>query len=780
VKHFSLKNVGTQIGLVVLLVIVLAVVGVVQEGGFVGKAPFRADGIPLDSEFNLIIPPPSAPAPAPASVAATPAATAPVTAPASATTGGTAAVGGAPVTLTSQQLADALGAAVHQQAQAQTATGANGIQLVNVPGAGRLPTSELSRYVTTNPDGTTTVTGSYSKGVWTGSDNVQRRYSSSGTSFVTGGGEVHVWAAGEGDGSGSFIQSGYTANIGEYGDVTNLREHGDYLILTYKEGVTQVNDQVMPTAVYNDISGSLGSVTVTGDQIGDTNTWKTTVTPDSVEGAPTPQSTTYYTSNLGDGHSAKLTIEQGETTGDLVVTHSDDGSLFSPTETTFSGVTPTIGNDDSITFTSDGTTFFISADGTTAKAFTGSDIDNVGISTDSLKDGTITTYAKDEVREESFDSNGKRTDLEINYKNGYAQWDSDTVSGANPGHNIYRYNQRGEIVSSFTDYNEDGVRDNNEPIYVPRRDGGYDKYGEGKEPTYDENGHPIEKELADGAEPDVSEEQMEKENPELDSERDWNDVLRGKSALGTVGNILAHYEPMHALSGLLFGDELIGEWRETIDKFFASAYLGIDYWTSEICSAEFDVIGGEVAAIETASGIYQFIGTIQGERSEPVPLLCDVNNTCAKGICRRDGLCVDSNNQTFDEYFYKITYGVAAPDDEDFTPYLDESGAISFNIVVSGKEKSASLWTDFVDIDGGDGKNDVVVKYSPYLYTKVCLIFGKKPEGRNGEISEVCNKLSTSQKSFVNYKNNQGSSPAPGSGPGSSSGGPAVYCPTCW
>ncbi len=226
----------------------------------------------------------------------------------------------------------------------------------------------------------------------------------------------------------------------------------------------------------------------------------------------------------------------------------------------------------------------------------------------------------------------------------------------------------------------------------------------------------------------------------------WN----GLSKAARVGQYASIYRPYHELSSLLFGREFMSGWRETMDQAFASAYLGVEYWESAVCQGEFGVVGGSVAAIERSGGLVQFIGNIQAERSPPVPLLCSQGGSCAKGSCRtKDNVCI-LNGQPVQEFFYKISYGVTAPDDEKLTPFADETGAVSFNVVVTGPEKSVPILPAFVEVQNGEVSKDTIVKYSPRLYTKACVVFGKKAVGRGGEVTEICADIVEGTGSFEN------------------------------
>lgn len=334
------------------------------------------------------------------------------------------------------------------------------------------------------------------------------------------------------------------------------------------------------------------------------------------------------------------------------------------------------------------------------------------------------------------------------------------------------------LPSTIKDFGANAVRFIDGEVWINERAVGWQKAKE-RFPNLESQIEEIEGrnedalEAADG-ELDNIEESREEANRRTAEERaqQTREASQLPSAVRAFFTFLGQYKPYDEVSNLLIGEEHMSEWRTTVDQFFYNEVLGgTDYWTSEICRNEFDVVGDSVALLELPGGIFQFIGTIQAERSEPVPMLCNATGQCPKGTCRAaDNLCVQGNT-IIQEHFYKITYGVRAPDDDALTPQIDEEGAVSFNIVVSGPEKTSSLFTGFINLNNGDSKRDVIVKYSPTLYNQVCLIFGKKAVNRNGDdIDKICQPIAQSGGSFDNFVNTG----QPGGG-----GGP-TFCAECW
>lgn len=426
-------------------------------------------------------------------------------------------------------------------------------------------------------------------------------------------------------------------------------------------------------------------------------------------------------------------------------------------------------------------------------------------------------------RKEVFDyDDGELEDIDIYYTNGDVTTWGDNTFGAYSDRSTRRYDAKGNIVSIdyfqgafekrpepgtpqnsymrvdavLFDANGDGVTNEADiPVLAQREDvkgripGGQDAL------TFlsdvfkgaDSNGdHIIDNAgVADTDEPQGiieltsgrgvkvhTEEAAEKAGGELgdaQSTIEFDRFINGQSAAVDIGNKLADYRSRQGISNLLFGKAFLNDWREKLDRNFAKAYLGSEYWASEICANEFDVVGDSVAGIETAGGVFQFIGVAQGERAGGVPLLCDDTGKCRAGTCReRDNVCLDSAGDLIMQNFYKITYSVRAPADVGLTPYDDEEGAISFNIIVKGKQKTASLFTEFVNLKNGESSASKapvpspILHYSPIVYDEVCLVFGKKPLDRKGNhVNLRCNPIVASGGSFDNFRNNRDRNGAP-------------------
>ncbi|RLE42786.1 hypothetical protein DRJ16_04430 [Candidatus Woesearchaeota archaeon] len=199
------------------------------------------------------------------------------------------------------------------------------------------------------------------------------------------------------------------------------------------------------------------------------------------------------------------------------------------------------------------------------------------------------------------------------------------------------------------------------------------------------------------------------------------------------------------------------EWREAIDKGFAKACLGEEYWKSEICDAHLERLNKQTLVIESPAGEVQFVAHVEAERSSPMPkeCPCKADEECIGGICYKDG-------QPLVKYFYKITYGVRAPSDIGLTPEIDEKGAISFTLKLEGEVSKYVYVIEgtqkpyYFHLKPGKEKSAVgdeaLLFFSTRKYDKICILFGKKPVGKQGKISFLCNKIAESQRSYENWR----------------------------
>ena len=185
--------------------------------------------------------------------------------------------------------------------------------------------------------------------------------------------------------------------------------------------------------------------------------------------------------------------------------------------------------------------------------------------------------------------------------------------------------------------------------------------------------------------------------------------------------------------------------------------------------------------VRTRTGTYQFVGSIQAERSPTkTTVLCERNQdpeSDEEWLCNRGEVCVegtfcsadvDNDNEADDPntpvegYFYKITWGVTAPQDEKQTPYIDENGkAVKFNIQLSGPGGQVWLYqrpgetpTAILALNNGQGDSDVITHYSPQAFVEACIRYDPRhtvTDGTGDSVGDQCVPIIFNQKGSVEY-----------------------------
>ncbi len=89
--------------------------------------------------------------------------------------------------------------------------------------------------------------------------------------------------------------------------------------------------------------------------------------------------------------------------------------------------------------------------------------------------------------------------------------------------------------------------------------------------------------------------------------------------------IFSTYQGFQGFSALLFEEDALADWKEGIDKVFAETHLGIQYWTSDICSAKLDDIPSNSLLIDTQSGHLFPAALVQGTRIGPISYVNSTN-----------------------------------------------------------------------------------------------------------------------------------------------------------
>ncbi|MEK6809426.1 MAG: hypothetical protein AABY40_02025, partial [Nanoarchaeota archaeon] len=232
------------------------------------------------------------------------------------------------------------------------------------------------------------------------------------------------------------------------------------------------------------------------------------------------------------------------------------------------------------------------------------------------------------------------------------------------------------------------------------------------------------------------------------------DLATARAAIQSIYAITNNLKSYPAISNLLFGDtDFFKNWRAQQDAAFAPL-LGENIWNSVICEVGFnhwqDLEQEGKAILKTPSGTYQMVASIQMERSpETSPILCHKNPDEESDdlfICDLEQVCIDENFCYADKdrdygpdskdplkgYFYKVTWAVSAPQDEAFTPLVDENGvAVSFNIFLyPGPVPMYNLNGNIaspIQLQNGDRDKDAIIKYSTQLFDRACIVWNQAP-----------------------------------------------------
>ena len=190
------------------------------------------------------------------------------------------------------------------------------------------------------------------------------------------------------------------------------------------------------------------------------------------------------------------------------------------------------------------------------------------------------------------------------------------------------------------------------------------------------------------------------------------------------------YQGLSGFSSLFFSDEMLGQWRETVDKWFATYYLGTEYWASRICAAKVDLQNGAIAYTETPSGTLATSAHIEGQ----ITKFADFNHT--SGLFGQQSV-------------YKITWFVNNVPSR-YRRAEQATEPLEYNIELSGGGKTVKLFREDREVEVGesDGSGKTpVVQASNTQYTQVCLVFNPpistiSKTGEEVRKEKVCNKFS--------------------------------------
>ncbi|MBS3116563.1 hypothetical protein J4421_03110 [Candidatus Woesearchaeota archaeon] len=256
---------------------------------------------------------------------------------------------------------------------------------------------------------------------------------------------------------------------------------------------------------------------------------------------------------------------------------------------------------------------------------------------------------------------------------------------------------------------------------------------------------------------------------------------------GAFASQLGKLGQFQALSNLLF-PEATQNFIDFANSEFLTRWADLPSFAVEAICKEDDkkrseIPGSATTFVETKSGTYQFVGTIQAEKNpRRTPILCVQNPleeareekpfVCADQVlvCKEDGFCYES--ETAKEpamgIFYKLTWGVTAPQDEKQTPFIDENNAsVKFNIELRGSNGNKFIY-EFFDPDKGttrtgkeviqltNGQSDRATKVA-FLrddYQQACITFANNGfviDRYGSEIKEICADFVATTRGYVEF-----------------------------
>jgi len=251
------------------------------------------------------------------------------------------------------------------------------------------------------------------------------------------------------------------------------------------------------------------------------------------------------------------------------------------------------------------------------------------------------------------------------------------------------------------------------------------------------------------------------------------EIFSSVSGIGTFARDLGRYQP---LSNLLFKD-LTQDFIEFSNVPAINFLSDIpSFVTTEMCRAAFvgnsKTPGQDSAFYLTRAGTRVFAGGINAEVTKnKVPILCrrnpdeeaDEEFICnSNQVCRENGFCYkdETTEQPLEGFFYKIAFSVTAPQDQKYTPDVDENGrAVRFNIRIGNKWvysidgiRDASV----IQLNNADSYSNIILKYSTApKYNQVCVVFDDRYRIEDKfarDVPDLCATFIESNQGEVEFK----------------------------
>lgn len=190
---------------------------------------------------------------------------------------------------------------------------------------------------------------------------------------------------------------------------------------------------------------------------------------------------------------------------------------------------------------------------------------------------------------------------------------------------------------------------------------------------------------------------------------------------------LTQFKGLSGWSQLIIDKETLANWRENVDKFFSTFYLGTDYWVSGICAKHIPKQQAGTFMMKTKDSLFDVVAHVEGERTT-----------------------IHGPEET--QYLYKLTFSVR-------NPKYSQYDKLKFNVYLYG-EATVQLYPQSIEVsDGksftrGAGKREKgevkydeqhgkpIVQYSDFLYNKICIKFDHGIINAEGDREdEVCNAI---------------------------------------
>ena len=181
--------------------------------------------------------------------------------------------------------------------------------------------------------------------------------------------------------------------------------------------------------------------------------------------------------------------------------------------------------------------------------------------------------------------------------------------------------------------------------------------------------------------------------------------------------ILTEYQGLAYIPTLFMSDDSLLKWRDSVDRIFATFYLGTEYWSSKICGQYIDGESEGIAFAETPQGLAQVGAHIEATRTPPI-----------------------YNGETY-EYIYKITFAVR---NGDYEKDPRAPSTMHVNVVLKGSS-TATVFKKEIEIKRGSqvkrSGTSAIVKDSKNFYSEVCLTFDEVPLRWKISGDELCNTI---------------------------------------